>query len=312
MEVDLPTPTPPYTILRIKRKRTDEPLDALVIESRVRRKKSKGGVDLFQFATTVEQDAWSDAKRTRDLQDRISALARERAKKNEQEQQKLQPAALPVSTPVSVPRDGAARQYTIIQEEKSSRRFPTAPPKVWSSTELEKAKSDFKMYDAVLALDAPAAPVDEEMEKFLPMLQDYLKIHDIDPSSGPSSTSMTSSTSNDLPAADPVPPTDDPDYVWDIFYHRAGLDNDEIKAVNIATLTGLPASFSDPYSSDSDTEPEDDADEDSNAEEFYRNDYPEDEESDWDSDNGDSFHEHSDYDDLSHRDDFNSGEHDWR
>jgi hypothetical protein len=42
-------------------------MDHLVIESRVRRKKSRGGVGLFQYAQTVEDDSWDDA-RQRDIQ----------------------------------------------------------------------------------------------------------------------------------------------------------------------------------------------------------------------------------------------------
>ena len=72
------------TILRIKRKRTEEPLDALgktlvnpmkqhslyliVVDSRVRRKKSRGGVGVFQYAQTVEDDAWDDVQRQKDIQ----------------------------------------------------------------------------------------------------------------------------------------------------------------------------------------------------------------------------------------------------
>jgi hypothetical protein len=116
-----------------------------------------------------------------------------------------------------------------------------------------------------------------------------------------------------ISAPAPLPPTDDPEYVWDVFYHRAGLadDYEEKPNVNIATLcasllqtncaplkfvrTGLPASFDDPDSSDDESELEDEADEDSNgtitlafsaniiqcpsstnpAEEYYKNDYPE-------------------------------------
>ena len=81
----------PYTILRIKRKRTGEPLDALgkfaeqrlsgvgvlifafaVVDSRIRRKKLRPGVKVFQFAETVEQDAWTDESRTKDLKVRVS------------------------------------------------------------------------------------------------------------------------------------------------------------------------------------------------------------------------------------------------
>ena len=74
-----------YTILRIKRKRNEEPLDALgecfvhargqyilmlylVVESSAKRKKAKGGMNVFQFAETVEQDAWEDEKQKEDLQ----------------------------------------------------------------------------------------------------------------------------------------------------------------------------------------------------------------------------------------------------
>jgi hypothetical protein len=34
----------------------------------------------------------------------------------------------------------------------------------------------------------------------------------------------------------PFLPSDDPDYVWDVFYHRAGLFNDYDAVANIATL----------------------------------------------------------------------------
>ena len=84
-----------YTILRIKRKRNEEPLDALgmwfhstpfrilttvsidrlaghsVVESRVRRKKSRGGIGVFQYAQTVEQDAWNDVQQQRHLRVRL-------------------------------------------------------------------------------------------------------------------------------------------------------------------------------------------------------------------------------------------------
>ncbi|KAH9952941.1 hypothetical protein BC827DRAFT_1251438, partial [Russula dissimulans] len=51
-----------YTILRIRRKRNENPVDALVIESTVRRKK-RGGPSIFQFAETVEPEAWGDREK---------------------------------------------------------------------------------------------------------------------------------------------------------------------------------------------------------------------------------------------------------
>ena len=44
-----------------------------------------------------------------------------------------------------------------------------------SSKDLPPKKNDFKMYDAVLSPDSAPDPVDSEMEKFMPMLNDYLK-----------------------------------------------------------------------------------------------------------------------------------------
>lgn len=51
-------------------------------------------------------------------------------------------------------------------------------PKVLSTKDLppKKSQPDFRMFDAVLTTDKPpSTPMDPEMEKFLPMLNDYLK-----------------------------------------------------------------------------------------------------------------------------------------
>ena len=43
-------------------------LYVIVVDSRVRRKKSRGGVGVFQYAQTVENDAWDDVQRQKDIQ----------------------------------------------------------------------------------------------------------------------------------------------------------------------------------------------------------------------------------------------------
>lgn len=87
MDIDNANPSvQPYTILRIKRKRNEEPLDALgkhcsfsrpdttlipvylVVESGMPRKKSRAAMDIFQFAQTVEDDTWKDEARQRAIQ----------------------------------------------------------------------------------------------------------------------------------------------------------------------------------------------------------------------------------------------------
>lgn len=132
--------------------------------------------------------------------------------------------------------------------------------------------------------------VDPEVAKFLPLLQDYLKIN------GEGSPSITPSSSN----ADGSSNSDD-DYVWDVFYSRPAsyreLYGDQRKA--IGTVTGLPED--DMYGSSDESDLDDEDDEDSNAEDWYKNDYPDEESDRSDPDDAsDCFHEHSDFDEVVH------------
>lgn len=56
------------------------------------------------------------------------------------------------------------------------------------------------------------------------------------------------------------------DYVYDIFYYRPSTWSEQQAAAGMATVTGLPAEFEDDYELATDSEPEDEADEDSNGE----------------------------------------------
>ncbi|KAJ7828087.1 hypothetical protein B0H13DRAFT_2420383 [Mycena leptocephala] len=303
MDIDVGGPVAQsYTILRIKRKRNEEPLDALVVESR-RRKKSRGGVGVFQFAQTVEHDAWEDDKRKRDIEDQVSRLARENAS-NAAEPKPV----LSARTSPSIPKDDPVRRYRIIAQEEdvpTRRRPPSSPPKVISAKDVVPKTKDtgFKLYDAVLSADkAPTAVADEEMEKFMPMLNEYLKLNDI------SASASVSSVAETLPPSESLSSSTD-DYVWDVFYHRPVTLTEWNEAANVGTLTGLPPSLTDPYDSASDSEPEDEADEDSNAEEYYKNDYP-DEEDPSDEDSNDEFHEDSENESTRYEED--GSDHEWR
>jgi len=309
MDIDSPAnSTQTYTILKIKRKRIEEPLDALVVDAntRARRRKTRRGFDVFQFAETVEPEALEDENQKRDLQERISALARTRSSKEKPDEPVERPQP-PVPTSPEAPlvgpqsplnADEPTRRYTVINppvEHTPPRRVPlTAPPKVISHKELTKPKPDFTYYDAVLASERQAKDDDKEVNDFVPLLEEYLKLSDI---SHPSSFSSLGRSSED-------------DYVWDIFYHRpATVDEWNKLAANVGTLTGFPASFGHPNDSDSDSEVKDDEDEDSNAEDYYTNDYPD--EGEWEeSDDSDMFHEQSDHEDLFSNDD-NDSDDEW-
>lgn len=245
---------------------------------------------MFQYAQTVEDDVWKDVQRQKDIQAKISQLALETAAKTEG--QPLPTATDSVLPPSSTPRqpkdDSTPRRYTIIQQEQPRvpiTRFPTSPPKVLSSKEIARNPVDFKMYDAIPASQQSSST---EMDNFLPMLNDYLKIHDtdMDTETNPRVLKKPSGVMGQ-------PFTSDGDYVWDVFYHRPATLSEWNEAANVGTLTGLPPSFGDVYDSASDSEEEEDeADEDSNAEEYYKNDYPDEIDS---SGSSDEFHEDSEY-----------------
>ncbi|KAH9845993.1 hypothetical protein C2E23DRAFT_626666 [Lenzites betulinus] len=326
MDVDPPSPLQqqqPYAILRIKRKRNEEPLDALVVDSAPRRKRSRGGLNIFQYAGTVEQAAWNDEQQKKALEKRIAGLARESVQKKPEEAAGA-PAPTAVPVPKSTPGPAAApaspvkskpthahpamrphhatprKTYTIVpQEEAVDPRAPkqnaTAPPKVFSSKEVEemKRRTAFKTYDAVPSSSsgniAAVSDTDKEIEKFLPLLKDYLNVSDLAPPSAPAEGNDDSM---------------DEDYVYDVFYHRPTTFQELYEpgtGSNIAKLTGLPPELSGLSGEDeSDEEYDDEDDEDSNAEDWYTNDYPEEEDPESEDDLSDEFHENSDAEDVMH------------
>jgi len=289
---------PAYTILRIKRKRVDDAPEVLVVEPSTKgsKRRKSTGLDVFQFAETVEASAWRDAEQTRELKNRISTLSKD----VQTTESKESPAASVQAPTPSAPGDAElisrksstanpTRQYRIVSQDESqpskrNPRFAREPPKVLASKDLppSASSSGLKIYDAVLYSDDAAQDGAPEMDKFQSLLQDYLHVSDSTKSmaSSSGSTSALSSSSSE-------------DYVYDIFYHRPSALADLSESANVGTVSGLPLAFDDSYDFDSDSEVEDEEDEDSNAEDFYRNDYP-DEESDQDSDGSDMFHEQSD------------------
>ncbi|TFK85618.1 hypothetical protein K466DRAFT_551793 [Polyporus arcularius HHB13444] len=327
MDVDPPSELQqqqqPYAILRIKRKRNEEPLDALVVDSAPSKKRTRGGVNVFQYAETVEQAAWNDEQQKKELERRLAGLSRDSAQKKREEippptaaaavvpspstsPAKPPPHMSPALSPTHMKYQAPTKTYTILQQEQEEvdsyarRRQANAPPKVWSSKELEAAKraAQVKMFEAV-----PSAPngkpvpneTDAEIEKFLPMLKDYLNVNELTPPSP-----VVKAEQDDRM---------EDDYVYDVFYHRpATLQelHEPGSASKIAKLTGLPPELSGLWGelSDSDEEYDDEDDEDSNAEDWHTNDYP-DEDSDRDpaqseEELSDEFHEHSEAESVLH------------
>jgi len=145
----------PRTILRIKRKRNEEPLDALVIESSIRRKKSRGPLDVFQFAQTVDDTTWKDESRRKAIQDQITLLSRESSSS----------AGVSPSPPQVIPSRPSAQE--------SNRRY-TVLPQDTTQNSSQVPSSDFKIYDAVPAISEE--PLDPELEKVQELLNKYLNM----------------------------------------------------------------------------------------------------------------------------------------
>ncbi|KAJ7593528.1 hypothetical protein C8J56DRAFT_1162351 [Mycena floridula] len=265
--MDIAVPGQAYTILRIKRKRNEEPLDALVVEAGARRKKSRAGIDVFQFAQTVDDAAWKDEARQKAIQDEISRLSRNTAE-----------AAPAVPIPPPVASSDPGRRYTVRQQES-----PADP----SLDVASATRSDFKVLD-VVPYTQPVKP-DPAMEKINELLMDYLSVQE--------------------PPEAPV--SDEEDFVWDIFYRRPGSMT-TLPGRAIGTIADFPPTFMHDSDSDFDEE-EDEADEDSNAEDNYKNDYPDEEDEEDSTDSHDEFHEHSDdSDDEYYHHGAQSDDEDWR
>jgi hypothetical protein len=143
------------------------------------------------------------------------------------------------------------------------------------------------MYDAVPSVEVPtpmaqpsAGPVDEEMESFLPLLRDYLKVTDAELTVPAPTLARVHSREQ---SSTRIGEEDEEDYVWDVFYYRPTLSEwNAVAGGNIGSLcvllltlclthnnmvssTGLPPSVNNPDESDSESEPEDEDDEDSNG-----------------------------------------------
>ncbi|KZT35132.1 hypothetical protein SISSUDRAFT_1131333 [Sistotremastrum suecicum HHB10207 ss-3] len=268
-----------FTILRIKRKRNEEPLDALVIEG-VRKKKIRGSAGIFQFAETLESDAWEDESTKRAIKDRISTISRSAVSKDVQDSPKSQTPSI---------AEERTRRYTVVQstplppqpELATKPRSPLKePPKIWSSRALEKerlakaANGDFMMYDAVPVADSNAIPLQEdpEMAQFMPLLQEYLSLNEVVPN--PDSLNALSTNTQSIPQDRSISSDSEGDYVWDVFFHRPASEAEWNHMMTFGTISGLPPTAEETSDSDG-SEIEDEADEDSNDENWYKNDYPE-------------------------------------
>ncbi|KDQ11482.1 hypothetical protein BOTBODRAFT_456401 [Botryobasidium botryosum FD-172 SS1] len=233
-----------FTLLRVKRKRTDEPLDALVLD--LPTKRSRDG--MFRFAETVEGEAFfADYKNAEKLQRRIANLSQNASGRASPASQTAPlPAPVPISaSPTTAGNKFSAqqptpRQYNIVKSKGEKRRSPSIsgqPPVskyIKSETLARKPSQTFTFYDAIPYTPAPEkttrkrakilpsdSPVDSHMANFLPMLEQYLSLHDISIDSDDKSAAKNPiPTSNHAMKIVEDEPEKEDDYVYDVFYYH--------------------------------------------------------------------------------------------
>ncbi|CAG8550414.1 6020_t:CDS:2, partial [Cetraspora pellucida] len=140
---DEPTKTP-YTIVRLKRKRNAEPLDALEASSLP---------FVFRFAETVDEISFNDSTKSQQLKDRITKLI------NRKEKVRLKERSIKQTRDQQIAwfKENTRRErYKVIDRNRQSGSFPHFSS---DSIEDEETATDemFKMYDAVKE-EIPIAP----------------------------------------------------------------------------------------------------------------------------------------------------------
>ncbi|CAE6457140.1 unnamed protein product [Rhizoctonia solani] len=314
----------------VKRKRVDEPMDALMIDLPSQSKRYRGtgeGRGMFTLAETMTEDpSLLDDQKAKDLHKRLAMINQE-----PRASPKVSSPVAMVMSPPGAPRSAPppTREYKVLRTARpsssavNSNRNPSpsatsagtattrAPvpipipgqplPSTTSTsaapTDAGPSESKFVLYEAVLAapvvVERPEEPA-PEMQEFQDLLQEYLRVNEISLDTPPPRKPVTSNApvaSSKKPMADD---DDDEVYVWDVFYQRPNLSGDLSiwdGLANVGTLSGLPPTEGDILADEEDSDSvKDEADEDSNEEDFYRNDYP-DTESDSDVYQSDGDHE---------------------
>ncbi|KAJ1311060.1 hypothetical protein OPQ81_009564 [Rhizoctonia solani] len=293
----------------VKRKRVDEPMDALMIDLPSQTKRYRGaggGGGMFTLAETMTEDpSLLDGQKAKDLQKRLAMINQE-------------PRASPkVSSPVamvitarapssavtsnttpsaSTPPDGTANKNAPVPIPIPGQPLPSTSTPA-AATDVEPSEPKFVLYEAVLAAPAVIEQPEEstpEMQEFQDLLQEYLRVNEISLDTPPPRKPVTSNTPATSSKKSVIEEDDDEVYVWDVFYQRPNLSGDLSiwdGLANVGTLSGLPPTEGDILADEEDSESvKDEADEDSNEEDFYRNDYP-DTESDSDVYESDGDHE---------------------
>ncbi|CAO3666612.1 unnamed protein product [Umbelopsis ramanniana] len=233
---------PQLTILRIKRKRNEEPLEALLVQQEAERQNNRGHQRkirkntetndkdgevpvvprLFRLAETVGEQSFKNINEARKLKERIS--------------RRIQPGSRPMTPDVESRKeqrvekqqvDARTARYRVIQQNRRKKEQSAGPPQVESAS--DKMSADlFQLYDAVKEKDSNANIIlendtedDTVMCNFISMVKEYLTVEERD---------------EEAKKFSQTPIDDDDGYVYDVYYRDDSAVKSAFPSHNIGAL----------------------------------------------------------------------------
>ncbi|KAG9306216.1 hypothetical protein G9A89_016120 [Geosiphon pyriformis] len=299
-------------IVRLKRKRGEEPLDAFVVQkilnenNRINKKLKRldeqlavetNGIEekehfvtedlsqaptinttIFRFAETVDEMTFENSAQTRQLKERLRGLMNRAEDPNAFDKYRNKQF-------LQFQRDTQIARYKVINQNRK-----TGPDLEQYGIDQENITSEsFQIYDAIknetdnmTSEELDPQEKNDAVDKLMPLIRDYLSLHEIPDEDHKQATDSSKD-----------------EYVYDVFYldDEAAMTSDfsPEKFRNVASLTWLDEGDNTRYDSGSDDLI--DEDEDSNAENYYTHDYPDEEEQEeWtDEDDAKRLSEEEDY-----------------
>ncbi|KAK9767795.1 hypothetical protein K7432_002131 [Basidiobolus ranarum] len=255
------------TILRIKRKRTDEPLEALLVQDeptgakKLKTNRKIAVAKMFRLAETVTHEIFGDAEKTLELKDKLAEMTKSHSVP-------LQPV-IPVSRKETSPPEVLA-----VSEQKSQPKVESTRYKVINQNRMEdimqeerRSEGDgIRLFDVVREEDYEREalktakfttddPNSDIMCNFIPMLREYLSV-------------------NDKPVEEEL---QDDEYVYDVYYRDDSKTASNMPSVKLASLIWFDDPEDNVFLHDEGDSSDFEGDEDSNAEDYYTNEYPEEE-----------------------------------
>ncbi|ORX90429.1 hypothetical protein K493DRAFT_409868 [Basidiobolus meristosporus CBS 931.73] len=256
------------TILRIKRKRTDEPLEALLVQDelsgvkKLRKNRKIAVPKMFRLAETVTHEIFGDAEKTLELKDKLAKMTN------------TTPAPPPIPTAPVSRRETGPPEVLSSSQQKAQQKIESTRYKVINQNriddimgeESQRDNNGFRLFDVVREEDydrealktakfTSEDPNSDIMCNFLPMLREYLSV-------------------NDKPVEEEL---HDDEYVYDVYYRDDANHATTMPSVKLASLIWFDDPEDNVFLHDEGDSSDFEGDEDSNAEDYYKNEYPEEE-----------------------------------